>query len=117
VKYARMRDANERPIIEALRAAGAFVTQLDGSGIPDLLISYRDRMLLAEVKLPLGPKGGKQTRGGTHKGGNGVLTEAQVKWWAKWTGPEIPIVRTPDEALALLRAIDEQDRQPSAEGR
>jgi len=110
MKYARMRDKNERAIIDALKAAGASVTQLDGAGVPDLLVGYDGHMVLLEVKLPLGARGGTRGQGGgstrVGQGGNGVLSEAQVKWWASWKGTPALVVRTPDEALAVLRAFD-----------
>lgn len=103
--WARMRDTNERPIIEALRAAGATVTQLDGKGVPDLLVGFRGQTFLLEVKLPLGAKGGTAHGGGASKpgaGGDGVLTKSQVEWWGAWTGAPAIIVRNPAEALAAI---------------
>lgn len=43
--FARMRDKNEAGIVKALEAAGASVTKLNGTGVPDLLVGYqlRDR--------------------------------------------------------------------------
>lgn len=100
--WARQRDKNEATIVAALRAHGASVSRLDGAGIPDLLVGLAGETELLEVKLPLGPKGGRQTRGGTHMGGDGVLTEAQVRWWAEWRGMPATIVRTTEEALGIL---------------
>lgn len=50
VGQARKRDANEKAIIVALQAAGAFVFQLSGKGVPDLLVAYRGRWEPLEVK-------------------------------------------------------------------
>ncbi|NTW10275.1 MAG: hypothetical protein HGA26_02825, partial [Chlorobiaceae bacterium] len=43
-RYARRRDANERTIIDTLRAHGAVVYQLDSPA--DLLVGYRQRWFL-----------------------------------------------------------------------
>jgi len=101
VKYARARDGNERPIVEALRAAGASVTRLTDAGVPDLLVGYQGRTYLLEVKLPLGARGGKSQRREA-EGGSGDLTKSQVEWWSKWTGAPSVIVRSVDDALAAL---------------
>lgn len=98
------RDSNEGPIVAALRVAGATVSQLSGDGIPDLLVGFIKQTFLFEVKLPLGPKGGSHAGGKSRpgEGGNGTLTRAQIDWWAAWRGGPPEIVRTPEEALALI---------------
>ena len=82
------RDANERAIVEALRAAGyAVQTMEQGKGCPDLLVCDPETnwLTLLEVKEP---------------GGN--LTPAQVKWHAAWPG-KVYVVHTPEEALDAVR--------------
>lgn len=84
------RDANERAIVEALRAAGYAVQTLEqGKGCPDLLVCNPDiglgRHYLLEVKQP-GEK----------------LTAAQVRWHAAWPG-KVYVVHTADEALEAVR--------------
>ena len=81
VGQSRKRDANEKAIVDALRAVGAEVTRISGEGAPDLLVKRRGRLWAFEVK---GPKGKR--------------TEAQVE--SQW-----PIVRTVDEALKSIGAI------------
>ena len=44
------RDANEPEIIAFLKAAGASVERLSTKGLPDLLIGYRQKTYLVEVK-------------------------------------------------------------------
>lgn len=80
------RDANERLIVEALRAAGASVEFLSGKGAPDLLVAKGRYMYVMEVK---GPKG--------------ELTQDQIKWRANWRGPIPHTVRSVDDALEILR--------------
>lgn len=101
--YAKRRDGNEPSIVDALVAAGAAVTRIGDFGVPDLLVGYRGRTFLLEVKMPLGPKGGiPESR--EHEGGRGDMTKAQVKWWSTWTGEPAKIVRSADEALAAIGA-------------
>lgn len=112
---ARQRDVNEAEIVRALEAIGATVTRLNEAGVPDLLVGYQGKTKLLEVKRPLGPEGGRQ-RGGAHKqnqGGDGILTEAQVKWWRgdgkkrpPWQGDPPVIVTTWREALDAIGAPD-----------
>lgn len=98
MRYPRKRDAGERAIIEALKAAGCSVTQLDGSGVPDLVVGLERPegpiCLLLEVKDEIGEKGGKSRDGQK-------LTPTQQAWWGTWKG-QVAIVRTPEEALAVV---------------
>ena len=88
------RDANEPQIIAALEAAGATVEQLPtGRGLADLLVGFtyiddlwctcRDNYLI-EVKTP-----------------KGKLNSKQIKWHNEWNG-QVAVVRTPEEALAVI---------------
>jgi len=81
------RDANERTIVDTLRAAGYAVQTLEqGKGVPDLLVCGPDgRLSMLEVKQP-GEK----------------LTPAQVKWHAAWPG-KVYVVHNADEALEAVR--------------
>ncbi len=104
MRFARgNRDKNEPEIIEALEAVGATVTRLYDNGVPDLLVGYKGRSFLLEVKMPLGPKGGMRTQR-DHEGGRGELTAAQVKWWDAWTGEKAIIVRSVAEAIDVIHA-------------
>ncbi len=80
-------DTNQTAIVEALRAAGAFVQSLAtvGDGCPDLLVAKGRKWLVMEIK---------------HEGGK--LRTKQQDWAAKCGAP-VPIVRSPDEALAVLK--------------
>ena len=50
--YARRTDGNQEPIVSALRSMGAFVQPLTSvkCGCPDLLVGWRQRWFLLEVK-------------------------------------------------------------------
>lgn len=109
MRRAARRDGNEPEIVAALRAAGASVSALNGDGIPDLLVGYRGETFLLEVKLPVGARGGARNGGGRsrpHRGGDGLKTEDQIRWWATWTGKPPVIVRTPEEALRAIGALN-----------
>ena len=56
------RDPNEPLIVEYLKRAGSLVSRLSGAGIPDLLVGYRGRYLLMEVKAQGGRLKDSQTQ-------------------------------------------------------
>ena len=88
------RDANEAEIIAALEAVGATVEQLPtGKGVPDLLIGYRGKNLLMEVK--------KEAVKGKVFASHVKLNAKQVIWHDYWKGQKC-IVRTPQEALDVI---------------
>ena len=87
-KRAAKRDTNERLIIEALRSIGASVVQISAPGVPDLLVGFRDRTYLLEVK-----------------GKRGKLTEPEQVFFRDWRG-QCAVVRSVDEALRVMGAID-----------
>lgn len=76
------RDANEGPIMQALQARGFFVAQVNGKGVPDLLVSKHGQMWLVEVKQP-----------------KGTYKPAQIAFREQWTGPPPITLRSVDEAL------------------
>lgn len=91
MRYAAKRDQAEPPILEALERIGAQVWPLDYP--VDLLVRFRDRWHLLEVKTG---RGKKQTVAKDKR------QVAQQNFLAT-TGT--PIVRTPIEALRAIRAI------------
>ena len=96
------RDDNEREIILALRIVGAKVQQLDGTGIPDLLVAYSGQLFLLEVKDPSKANGQASKRSSSKWP---ELTPAQVRWWSAWDAKCMPvIVRSPNDALAAVGA-------------
>lgn len=90
-------DKNQGVIVEALLKVGATVEFLTavGSGCPDLLVGWRRRNFLLEVKNP-------ETRYGQGKDENtaGSL-EAQQKWHDRWRG-HVVVVRSIDEAFEAI---------------
>ncbi len=79
-------DANQSEIIDALRAVGAEARSLAalGSGMGDLLVAFRRRLFLLEVKTP-----------------RGQLTADQMMFHQRWP---VAIVRTVDDALDAIGA-------------
>lgn len=96
MRRANRRDPGEKPIVEALRAIGARVSSWGTDGAPDLVVGWRGRVFLLEIKEPIGPEGGTSKRG-QH------LTPAQVRFHREWFG-YVDVVRSVDEALAVLRS-------------
>jgi len=81
---AAKRDSNEAHLIEAARAVGATVKQLDDPGVADLLIGFDGKNYLVEVKSE-----------------SGTLTAAQEKFFAEWKG-QVCVARTADDITRLL---------------
>lgn len=97
-KFARLDD-NHTAIVTKLRQACCAVQSLAsvGNGCPDLLVSRNGQMWLMEVKD--GDKSPSRQR----------LTEDEALWISKWKAP-VHIVRTVDEALALIETACDRDR-------
>lgn len=79
-------DRNQQEIITALRQIGASVCPLHfaGKGCPDLIVGFRGRNYLMEVKS-----------------GRGKLNAAQRTFHKSWHG-QIAMVRSPLEAVAVI---------------
>tara|TARA_R110000868_G_scaffold207722_1_gene456714 strand:- start:3982 stop:4266 length:285 start_codon:yes stop_codon:yes gene_type:complete len=85
-------DANQTAIIAALRQLGASVQPLHtvGGGVPDLLVGYRSRNYLIEIKDGAKPPSARK------------LTPEQVVWHEAWRGA-VCVVTSPDEAIEFVR--------------
>jgi hypothetical protein len=97
--FSPTRDKNEPDIIRALVAVGATVTKLHEPGVPDLLVGFRGRTFLLEVKGAAGKQGGVAHR---------TLTDRQQQWWDEWLGERPTIVRSVEEALTVVGVIAKQ---------
>ena len=84
-------DANHQEIVETLRALGASVQSLAtvGDGCPDLVVGWRGRNVLLEVKD--GAKAPSRRR----------LTADERRWHASWCG-EVVTVSTVEQATAAV---------------
>lgn len=86
-------DANQSEIVTALRAMGAEVTDLSGvgSGVCDLLVSYRGNWYAIEIKDGRKPPSERR------------LTSDQVTWHGKQRAP-VHVVTSRAEALDAIGA-------------
>lgn len=104
-------DANQAVIVTALRRCGAFVQDLSrvGGGCPDLLVGFRKRWLLMEVKDGDKPPSERK------------LTPDQERWHALTQGLPVFVVTSileavqaiqqlgPDEVMGLVMAHGSED--------
>ena len=87
MRYAARVDENQAAIVQALRDAGAYVWII---GLPvDLLVGYKDRTLLMEVKTTSKKR----------------LTGLQATFFEKWTGGSLCRVDSPEAALRMIGVI------------
>lgn len=91
MRRAARRDANERRVIDALRACGAYVKQINDEGLADLLIFYRGHTLIFEVKDGDKPPSAR------------ALTPAEQKFHEEWPGTNLYIVTSEHDALDILK--------------
>ena len=89
-------DKNQTEIVEAMRKAGATVQSLAavGAGVPDLLVGFKNRTALVEVK------------DGSKCPSARKLTPDQQQWHATWTGGTLAIVPDVDAALRVLKLME-----------
>lgn len=110
IRRAKRRDACEKAIVIALKNVGASVSQLDGTGLPDLLVGYAGRTYLIECKDP--ELGDRNSRAGGSKAGSGRkvanplgLRDSQYAWWTAWKGATVAIVTSPAGALCAIAGV------------
>lgn len=86
-------DRNHAAIVDAFRRLGWSVQSLAtiGKGCPDLVIAKPHVTALVEVKAA-----------------KGKLTEDQVQWLARWSGP-VYVVRTLEDVVAVTRELLRQE--------
>lgn len=99
MRYRRTRrDANHKDVVAALAGVGASVVDLAacGKGVPDLLVGYRGRTWLLEVKNPA-----HRRKSGSTNPTTGAKQEA---FRASWRGEPVQVVETVDEALRAVQA-------------
>lgn len=94
MKRAPKLDVAHGPIVAALEAAGAFVQSMAGlgGGAPDILVCYRGKWTVAEIKShPATQKAGRPN-------------ELQMTWWRRAGTPPV-VWRTVEEALKGVGAL------------
>jgi hypothetical protein len=82
-------DANHAAIVAALRRLGCSVLDLSrvGDGCPDLLVGFRGRNYLMELKYA-----------------DGILTTDQHRFLRDWRGRPVLLIHSVEEAVAVLNA-------------
>ena len=85
---AKRVDCNQKDIVHALKTFGATVVDLSGvgKGCPDLLVGFRNKTYLIEVKRDSKAK----------------FTPQQLQFNESWRGGLVVRVETVQDALALL---------------
>ena len=102
-RYAKQRDANEAEIVTALESIGCTVHRLDTP--VDLLVGYRARNFLIEVKNPE-----------TDYGKNDRSTDTQRDFFATWKG-QVRKVKTIEEAIDVVtRSYTQSTRRRDRDG-
>jgi len=99
MRRAAKTDANHAEIVQALRAIGCRVQDLSrvGGGVPDLLVGWRGRLALIEIK------------DGAKVPSARALTPDQVKWHAEWQGMPVAVVKSADEAIQAVQKATAAD--------
>jgi hypothetical protein len=94
-RFARRKDGNHHAIVTALVAHGASAEAIESGqpGVPDLLVGYLGETELLEVK------DGKRVPSARR------LNADQVAWHRQWRGRPVLVVKSVDEALAVLARI------------
>ena len=92
-------DANQEPIVKALRAIGCTVTVASqvGVGFPDLIVGRHGLNYLLEVKDGDKPKSKQK------------LSKVQQEFHDNWRGA-ITVVTTIDEAIRAVTSLAERSR-------
>ena len=86
MRRAARRDATEKDVVRAFRDAGFSVEFISGDGTPDLVIGKGPCMRWVEIKS-----------------GNKPLRDSQIAWAESWRGPTPLIVRSVDDAIAVIQ--------------
>lgn len=86
-------DGNQASIVRQLRAVGASVLHVHQlKNCFDLLVGYRGRTFIIEIKDPAQPPSARQ------------LTPGEAKFRDEWRGTPYHVVLTIEEALAIITA-------------
>ena len=84
------QDANHSDIVKDLKKLGYQVHEMKsvGGGFPDILVAQHGKMCLMEIKTE-----------------DGELNHKQKKWYNEWQGPEVPIIRTTEQAIIAMMKL------------
>jgi rhamnose utilization protein RhaD (predicted bifunctional aldolase and dehydrogenase) len=90
--YKKRVDENQQQLVHTFIALGASVLNLSrvGQGCPDLLIGYKNKSVLVEIK----------------KDSKSTFTEPQIKFMQNWRGGPVSRVDSVDAAIRLIKMLD-----------
>ena len=90
--YKKRVDENQKTLVHTFIAMGASVLNLStvGRGCPDLLIGYKGKSVLVEIK----------------NGEKATFTEPQVKFMQEWRGGAVSRIDSVDAAIRLIKMLD-----------
>ena len=90
--YKKRVDENQQQLVHTFIALGASVLNLSrvGQGCPDLLIGYKNKSVLVEIK----------------KDFKATFTEPQIKFMQNWRGGAVSRVDSVDAAIRLIKMLD-----------
>jgi len=93
MKYGK-RDVTHKNVVLAARNVGASVLDLGdvAGGVPDILVGYRGRMFLVEIKT-----------------GNAKPRANQVAWHEAWRGGSVLVWRSADDVVSFIAQFNEQE--------
>lgn len=85
-------DENQKTIVHTFIALGASVLNLStvGRGCPDLLIGYKGKSVLVEIK----------------RNDKATYTEPQIKFMQNWRGGAVSRIDSVDAAIRLIKMLD-----------
>jgi hypothetical protein len=94
MRRAARTDTNHGELVDVIKAMGGTVQSLApvGKGCPDLLVGWRNKNLLLEIK------------DGSRPPSERVLTPDQKRWHSDWKG-KVYIVNTLDDLLLILKNV------------
>lgn len=94
MRYAKRTDDNHAEVREGIRSALKGVSVFDasgaGSGCPDLIVGYRGRTYLFEIKDPRKPPSKRK------------LTPAQVEFFDNWQGHAAKVESAAEAVASIL---------------
>jgi hypothetical protein len=101
MRYASRADGNQGSIVNGLRAAGASVEHLTrmGEGWPDLLVGWKGKNFLLEIKNP------DSRHDGAKSGRSGETARRQREWYENWRG-QVEVIRSLPQALLAIGAVE-----------
>lgn len=94
-RYAKKVDKNQLEIVHALKKMGASVFDAShvGAGFPDLVLGYKGKTVLVEIK----------------SSEKAPFTEPQMRFMADWKGSAVSRINDVDGAITLLKFLDTMD--------